>query len=278
MSPEGALLERAAALRAARTPFVEALVVRAQRPTSARPGARALVLGDGTIEGFVGGECAEASVRLHALRALETGEPILLHIEPGDGNAPAADGAVTVANPCLSGGALEIFLEPSVPAPRLRVVGESPIAGALRELGAWAGFEVGGEEGDELAVVVASHGGDEARPLARALREDVAYVGLVASRTRGPAVLAELDVDPALLQRVHTPAGLALGSRTPREVALAVVAEIVQARRAPAGLSAARAIDPVCGMEVAITAATPRHGPQWFCGEGCRAAFEAAHA
>src|SRR5262245_681865 len=130
-----ALSRRADELRASRAAFVVATVVRAQRPTSVRSGDTALVLNDGTIEGFVGGACAEQSVRLHALRVLETGEALLLRILPGDDDAPAAEGAVTVQNPCLSGGSLEIFLEPVLVAPRVLVVGETPIAAALVRLG-----------------------------------------------------------------------------------------------------------------------------------------------
>src|SRR5512133_168325 len=194
-----ALSRRADALRAARTPFVVATVVRAQRPTSVRSGDTALVLGDGTIEGFVGGSCAEQSVRLHAVRVLETGEALLLRILPGDDDAPAAEGAVTVQNPCLSGGSLEIFLEPVLVAPRVVVVGETPIADAVVRLGAeldlatpqaWPGDELEPSEGD-LAVVVAAHGRDELRALRRALEGDVPYVGLVASRVRGEAVRGE---------------------------------------------------------------------------------------
>ena len=136
------LAQRADALTAGREPFATAIVVRASRPTSVRPGDSALVLRDGTIEGFVGGVCAEESVRLHALRALETGEPLLLRIVPGDDDAPAAEGAVTVQNPCLSGGALEIFIEPMLPAPRLTVVGDSPVALALADLGERVGLHV----------------------------------------------------------------------------------------------------------------------------------------
>ncbi len=125
-------------------PFVEATVVRAQSPTSVRAGDAALVRPDGTIEGFVGGVCAETSVRLHALRVLETGEPLLLRILPGEaeGEAAVGDGAVTVKNPCLSGGAMEIFLEPHLPAATLRVVGRSPIALALADLGKRLGYAV----------------------------------------------------------------------------------------------------------------------------------------
>ena len=129
------LTDRAAALEAGREPYVQAVVVRAARPASVQVGASALVLKDGTIEGFVGGHCAEPSVRLHALRVLETGEALLLRIEPGAGDEAAADGAVTVHNPCISGGALEIFLEPRLPAARLHVLGDTPIAQALGDLG-----------------------------------------------------------------------------------------------------------------------------------------------
>src|SRR5947208_2704193 len=136
------LTRRADELAAARKPFVTALVVRAQRPSSVTAGDSALVLADGTIEGFVGGACAETSVRLHALRALETGEPLVLRIVPDEAGGAPEEGAVTVENPCLSGGALEIFLEPRLPAPRVGVVGDTPIALALVSLGSALGYEV----------------------------------------------------------------------------------------------------------------------------------------
>jgi xanthine dehydrogenase accessory factor len=222
------LANRAAALEAERVPYVQAVVVRAARPASVQVGATALVHPDGTIEGFIGGHCAEPSVRLHALRVLETGEPLLLRIEPGTGDQDASEGAVTVHNPCISGGALEIFLEPHVPKPRLHVVGDTPIAHALSELARAVGYDIG--SGDEAAVVVASHGRDEERALEDALDAGVPYVGLVASRKRGQAVLATLEVPDG---RVHTPAGLDIGARTPEEIALSILAEIVATRRTP---------------------------------------------
>src|SRR3954447_17377229 len=149
---------RADELAAAREPFVNALVVRASRPTSVHAGDCGLVRADGSIEGFVGGACAETSVRLHALRALETGESLVLRIVPGDSEGAAEEGAVTVQNPCLSGGALEIFLQPSLPAPRVGVVGETPIAGALVSLAGGLGYESGEPSDEDVAVVVAAHG------------------------------------------------------------------------------------------------------------------------
>lgn len=289
MGPE--LSRRAQELAGARTPYVVATVVRTQRPTSVRPGDVALVLRDGAIEGFVGGTCAEQSVRLHALRALETAEPLLLRILPGDGEAPASEGAVTVQNPCLSGGALEIFLEPVLPGARVHAVGATPVAGALARLGAELGLDVvavpDGEpeiaEGD-LAVVVASHGRDELPALCRALEAGVPYVGLVASRVRGAAVAAELRAAGVAGERVEaleTPAGLDIGARTPAEIALAVLARIVAVRRrehprlpAPAPLEA---VDPVCGMTVSVVEGMPEAEHEGrrvaFCSEGCRAAF-----
>ncbi|MCP5029805.1 MAG: XdhC family protein, partial [Actinomycetia bacterium] len=119
-----------------RRPFVQATVVRAQCPTSARPGDAAVVLPDGAIEGFVGGQCAEGSVRVAALDVLRDGESVLLRILPDDGeDFPESPGALTVVNPCLSGGALEVYLEPKLPAPVLVVVGQTPIAAALADFG-----------------------------------------------------------------------------------------------------------------------------------------------
>jgi xanthine dehydrogenase accessory factor len=217
-------------------PYVRATVVRAARPASVQVGATAEVLGDGTIDGFVGGHCAEPSVRIHALRALETGEPLLLRIEPGDGDSEPTEGAITVHNPCISGGALEIFLEPRLPPLRVHVLGDTPIALALAELGRGMGYDVvlvaSGKvapEPDDAAVIVASHGRDEEHALEGALAAGVGYIGLVASPKRGAAVLAALDAPDR--ERVHTPAGLDIGARTPQEIALSILAQLVETRR-----------------------------------------------
>ena len=156
-------------LTAARVPFVHATVVRAQVPSSAQAGDDAVVLPDGTIEGFVGGQCAETSVRTAALDALRDGETVLLRVLPDD-SAPFPDspGAQVVVNPCLSGGALEIFLQPMLPAPLIEVVGDTPVADALVRLAEVARLRdraVAARRGpgDATAVVVASHGRRRAR-------------------------------------------------------------------------------------------------------------------
>jgi xanthine dehydrogenase accessory factor len=312
-------------LAAERQPFVVATVVRARRPTSVRPGDGAIVRADGTIEGFVGGVCAESSVRLHALRALETGEPLLLRLVPGDvegeGGLPElTEGAVVEHNPCLSGGSLEIFIEPHLPANRVVVVGNSPIARALVQLACAGDYDcslgspadAGRLEGAS-AVVVASHGNGEEDVLSAALQAGVPYVALVASPKRGRVVRAELTVAPELAAQLHTPAGLDIGARTPTEIAISVLAEMVAVHHAHPGpievgqspevdvngareveVNGAReisvstpavagvAIDPVCGMKVATVAAGLHLDVDgetvWFCGEGCRASYQREHA
>jgi xanthine dehydrogenase accessory factor len=285
------LMNRAADLRRARTPYVMATVVRVERPTSAKPGDRALILGDGTLEGFVGGTCAESTVLLQGLRVLETGRSVLLRIRPGSGgglgeggSGGEREGLIVVDNPCLSGGTLDIFLESVTPAPLIHVYGDSPIARALTLVGRAAGYDVvvasagAAMPADLAAVVVASHGHDEQEALAAAVRAGVPYVVLVASRKRGEAVLAEAGV---AREQVHSPAGLDIGAKTPADVAISILAELVLVRAtsnaevAPAGPGVA--IDPICQMEVAMTpgAITAERDGQtyYFCGPGCKRAF-----
>jgi xanthine dehydrogenase accessory factor len=230
---------RAEALRARRTPFVLATVVRAQRPTSAKPGDRALVLPDGTLDGFVGGTCAADAVRGEGLRLLATGESTLLRITPSpasSGSPEDEEGLVTVSNPCLSGGALDIFLEANVPPPLVRIFGDAPVARALVEVGRAMGYEVEATAdptaptpADAAAMVIASHGRDEEPVLAAALAAGVPYVALVASRKRGTAVLGAVE---GAAGKVSSPAGLDIGARTPAEVAVSIYAELIKSRRA----------------------------------------------
>lgn len=271
-------------VRTAEPPYVRVTVVRAQPPTSARPGDSAVVRTDGTIDGFVGGQCVTGSVRVAALAALRAGEPVLLRILP-DGAAPFPDvpGAQVVVNPCLSGGAIELFLAPELPAPVVRVVGDSPIARAVAELAPIVGLALDTGSGGRAptAVVVASHGGDEVGAIRTALADGAGYVGLVASGRRGAAVLADAALTDAERRRVHSPAGLPIGARSAAEIALAIVGEIVRELRT-GGLAAPsveppavrQEADPVCGMTVVVGPDTPTltvDGERfWFCSTGCR--------
>src|SRR6516162_2330289 len=255
--------ERARQLLAARTPFVHATVVRAQPPTSSYPGDEAILLADGTIEGFVGGECAQNSVRKAALGVLQAGESVLLRVLPdGDVHFPEAPGACVVVNPCLSGGSLEIFLTPQLPAPLIRVYGATPIADALIDLCRVLGYDAQGNVGGDIdlsdtnAVVIASHGGPEAEIIRAALDSGVGYIGVVASKVRGASILDELELSDAERARIHTPVGLPIGAKTPAEIAVSIAAELIAAVRdgslthgsVPADSRPVEAVDPVCGM------------------------------
>jgi xanthine dehydrogenase accessory factor len=283
------IAERTRALTEQRTPFVHATVVRAQQPTSARAGDAAVILSDGSIEGFVGGVCAESSVRAAALDTLRDGRTLLLRVLPDhDAAFPDAPGALVVVNPCLSGGAVEIFLRPVLPPPVLRLVGQAPIADAVAALAAFLDFEVdrsSGDWGQATAVVVAGLGKGEEAAIRAALDAGVDFIALVASRKRGAAVLDEVGVTDDERARIHTPAGVDIGARTPQEIALSIMGEVVRAirvdkisapRKAP---TAAKTVDPVCGMTVLIGPDTPhaRIGDQdhWFCSAGCLATFTA---
>jgi xanthine dehydrogenase accessory factor len=324
-----ALTDRANDLRAHGEPFVTATVVRVQRPTSAQAGNVALVRRDGTIEGFVGGVCAQHSVRLYSLKVIETGEPLLLRITPDapDGeDEPEVDdaarvatesedlalaghevasenGTITVRNPCLSGGAMELFLEPELPTPRVVVVGESPIVGALKSFGPELGLEVAAtvdrldgkvepRPGD-LALIVAAHGRGEVETLIAGLEAGVPYIGLVASRKRGAAVLEDLRAEGVTedqIARIDSPAGLDIGARSAAEIAVSILASVVMVRRGRSdeelGLGASRdevpepliVVDPICGMTVVVVPGTPSaqsdSDTAYFCCEGCKEAYE----
>jgi xanthine dehydrogenase accessory factor len=310
-------------------PFATASVVRAERPTSARPGDRAIVTADGVLHGWIGGSCAQPTVVKAALAAIADGRPRLVRLTPDPGAHPAPEGYEELPMTCFSGGTLDVYIEPQHPQPRLLVVGDLPVAQALARLGkamSWRVLAVVGEggaeamaEADEVrtdlgaigewatpwtAVVVATHGHFDEPAVAAALRTKAAYVALVASRKRAAEVAAYLDGEGLTAERgrLRSPAGLDIGARRGDEIALSIVAEIVRDRRAaedvervagPAAETAAStgaaadpaltvAVDPVCGMEVTVTARTPsvdyagqRH---YFCCPGCAATFSTKSA
>ena len=280
------MTERARELTDSRRPFVHATVVRAQQPTSARAGDDAVILADGSIEGFVGGVCAESSVRAAALDSLRDGNTVLLRVLPEESAVfPDTPGALVVVNPCHSGGAIEIFLRPVLPRPLLGVAGDTPIGAAVAELAAFLDFEVtpAGSYAGASAVVVAGLGRDEDQQIRAALDAGVPFVALVAGHRRGAAVLDAMGLTTAERARVHPHAGIDIGARTHREIALAVLAEIVREVRrgglaAPAATAPPRpAVDPVCGMTVLIGDGTPHAlvdgREHWFCCTGCRDRF-----
>jgi xanthine dehydrogenase accessory factor len=263
------IFARAAELEAAGRPFVTATVVAVARPTSARPGASGIVHPDGTIEGWVGGSCAQPVVVRESLHAMADGQPRLLRLSkdaPAEGRR--GDGVIELVMTCHSGGTLEIYVEPHLPAPLLWVAGTTPIAGALVSLGSALGWKVtlfdpfaSAEDfpaadavSQETAltrvepdlspyIVVATQGQWDEEALAAALRRNASYVGLVASPTRANVVRQWLREETGLaedrLAALRAPAGLDLGAETAEEIALSILGELVQVRRGRADFVAA---------------------------------------
>jgi xanthine dehydrogenase accessory factor len=279
------VLIEAGRLAAAAEPFALATVVDVVRPASTRRGDRALIRADGSLLGWIGGACSEPAVVREALRAIADGEPRLLRIGPaGRVEEGAADDAVVVASACASEGVVEVLVEPQLAGPLLVVLGDGPAAGALARLADGVGWRVARAFDPRAdAVVVATMGRGDEDALSAALAADVEYVGLVASARRAGAVVAELrrrGLDEEALARLRSPAGLDLGPCTQEEIAVAVLAELVawRHRREPSA-PPAEAVDPVCGMLVAIEpgalSADHEGTTYYFCSPHCHGRFEA---
>ena len=284
--------------------FALATVVWRQPPSSSQPGARAVITADGELRGWIGGACAEPVVIREAQRVIAEGTARLLLLgTPDQFGGAVPDGMTVIPISCQSEGALEIYVEPFVPVPHLVVVGRSPMAGVLATLAGalgWRADLVDGPDvtadmaGGQSMIVVATQGHDDEDVLTRAVAARPAYLGLVGSRRRGATVLgylADRGVPKEELDRVRVPAGLDLGKTTHQEIAVAILAELVQLRAcgalSPSGTAAkpgrrrgsvpAEATDPVCGMTVATASGLAlRHdgADYYFCCAGCRQAFE----
>lgn len=288
------ILEAALRLKKAGEPFVLATVVRAEKPTSAKPGAKALIKADGEWIGWIGGSCSKPAVEVEARKVLASGQPKILQLSSTE--------------TCASGGSLDIYLEPHLPKPHLVVVGHLPVAEALVALAGPLGFQVTvmspeasrdqfasadefldridfhGLPRGERFVVVASHGNYDEDGIRAALDESgTDYVALVSSRKRAEAMLSSLGLSEEKRRRLKFPAGLDIGAVTAEEIALSILAEMVQVRRTRALVAAPEptlAKDPICGMTVDV--ATARHvlekdgARYYFCCAGCKEKF--AHA
>lgn len=306
------VLADAVELARARTPCALATVVWRRGPSSGHVGSKAVVLGDGTVRGWLGGACAEPTVIREALAAMDDGMPRRLFLgAPDELAAHDIDETITVPMACESEGAMEIYLEPFVPAPQVVVIGRSPAVHALTVQGRSLGWDVavidddgvadehphpelvrtrldltGLGIGPSTAIVVATQGHYDDLALQAALDTEAGYIGVVAAEKRASSLLELLrdsGVGDDALARVHAPAGLDLGPVDNAEIAVAVLADLV-ARRAAGQMRGAataaprEAVDPVCGMTVFVDAAkyhTVHDGTDhWFCCAGCLRTFE----
>ena len=302
-------------------PFATATVVRVERPSSGRPGDRAIVTLDGELYGWIGGSCARPTVIKEALAALQKGRSRLIRLSSEPEEQEVRAGITDLSMTCFSGGTMEIFIEPNPPPLRLMIVGDQTVALALAGLGKAMGYHVIGV-GSEMSlspldrvisgpeaiaehvhpltsVIVATHGDQDEVALEYALESDAPYVGLVSSPRRAGSIREYLKVrgiSEERLSALHAPAGLDIQAREPEEIALSILAEIIQLRRAtasfewrvetPAGKgvtaetgASQTALDPICGMTVQVAGA--RHVLEYqgsrffFCCAGCLDRFAA---
>ncbi|MEK7292531.1 MAG: XdhC family protein [Actinomycetota bacterium] len=298
-----AVVEKAVELARRGEDFVLATVVWRQGPSSGKHGSRAIVTASGELHGWIGGACAEPVLIREATRALADRQPRLLLLGTTDELSQVPEGMTHIAISCQSDGAMQIYIEPVQGAPHLVVVGHSPMAQTLCQLATdlnWRAEVIDGPEfttaniDTHALVVVATQGHGDEEVMEQAIAGGPAYLGVVASRRRGEAILgylADRGVPQSVLDRVHVPAGLDLGHTSHREVAVAVLAELVQLRAAGAFISdqvaematqslttdSSKAIDPVCGMTVSADRTSRpfeyNGATYFFCCPGCHDAF-----
>ncbi|MBC8194184.1 MAG: XdhC family protein [Acidimicrobiia bacterium] len=292
------VLEHAVELRQRGEEFVLATVVWREGPSSGQQGSRAIVTATGQTIGWIGGACAEPVLIREAMRSLERREPRLLLLGASDQFGDLPQSVTAIAISCQSSGALQIFLEPVVSVPELVVVGRSPMALTLCQLASDLGWKSDLIDGPDFSsqavsprslVVVATQGHGDEDVIEDALAASPAYLGVVGSSQRGEALigyLADRNVPEDLLGSIRVPAGLDLGRISHREIAVAVLAELVKLRPTlrpvPTGAhfveSVVEVVDPVCGMTV--IAGEPSHplkvdgDTYYFCSLGCRSRYE----
>jgi xanthine dehydrogenase accessory factor len=290
------LIQRVRQLQETRRPYVTATVIRSEKPTSAKAGAKAIITGDGELTGWIGGSCTEPTIIREAQKALRDGQPRLVRLCPPEkmGSQPQ-EGVIEVLLACVSGGTLEIFIEPSMSQPDLIVIGHMATAEALARLAKNIDFHVtvvglGASpdrfpEADRVidqldlsslkidintCIVVTSHGNYDEDALVAALQTEAGYCALVASKTRAQTVMQYLrdsEVPEERINLLKYPAGIDIGAISPEEIALSILAEIIMLRRrggwkmpenttqVVTSKEPETAIDPVCGMTVEIATA-----------------------
>lgn len=252
------VLNKAAALMASGIPFALVTVVRAESPTSAKPGAKAIVTAEGEIEGWIGGGCAQPVVIKVVKKVLDDGQARLIRISP-EQSETIEDSILDFVMSCHSGGTLDLFIDPIITRPELLIIGVSPVAQALSALAHRVGFSVTAAfhelsndlfpEADrkvhdlaELStltkppafVVVATQGKRDEAGLEAALATGSTYIAFIASERKAGKLkqtLKERGQDSLSVDAIISPAGLEIGAITPEEIALSVLAGIVQARR-----------------------------------------------
>jgi xanthine dehydrogenase accessory factor len=304
-------------LKATNTTAALAVVIRREAPSSGKPGDKAIIMPDGEVKGWIGGGCTKGIVIKEALESIQQGSPRLVRILPSD-NLSDAVGVKNYKMTCMSGGSVEVYIEPIMQTTQLYIFGRSHIAKALCQLGSASGYQVHmvsdlADDGmfDSAAsssslkdfdkdrslstdyVVVCTQGEDDASSLAAAIKANPRYLGFVSSRKKANSLFLGLKkegVSFESLSRIKTPAGIDINAKTPQEVAVSILAEIIQVKRSadenakndvigePDQLQEDLYINPVCKIPVQKSTAKyvlEHEGEKvYFCCDGCKESFE----
>jgi xanthine dehydrogenase accessory factor len=306
-------LSKAGEMLASGQSFAIAEVVRYLKPISGKAGDKAIISADGTIWGWIGGGCAQPAVVKEALKALKDGRPRLVRIST---TASSQDEGIVAYNmTCHSGGTLEVYIEPVLPKPHILILGRSPVGRTLTKLAKTVNYTVtvaglgvdqaGYPDADRIKpdlnlsgltveprtfIVVSTQGEQDEEALELALRTDASYVAFVASKAKAAKVLqflSERGIDKARLDQVRAPAGLDIQARSQEEIAVSILAEIIQLSRSQmpekpeaAGVpeKTTEVKDPICGMTVDVARAKYKSAFEgrsyYFCCAGCKQAFD----
>ena len=269
------VLGAALRLQQAGQPYALVSVLRVQAPASAKPGDKAVVTAQGIQQGWIGGGCAQPAVMRTVRQALADGRARLIRISPvpeaeAREFAEVLDDVLEFGMACHSGGTLDLFVDPVLPAPQLVLIGDTPLAVALAALAPRVGLPVTviAQDADALRfpdarrvitsdspasseardaglpafggvapasfVVVATQGRRDIQGLRAALALRARQVFFVASARKAAvlkASLVEAGEDAQQVAAIVAPAGQAIGAQTPEEIALSVLAAVVAARR-----------------------------------------------
>lgn len=305
-------LSKAGELLAKGQSFAVAEVVRYLSPISGKVGDKAIISADGAVWGWIGGGCAQPAVVKEAMKALKDGRPRLVRISP---SSSEEEGIVAYNMSCHSGGTLDIYIEPVLPKPHVLILGRAPVGRTLAKLSKAINYTVsvagprierenypdadylqydlnmsGLRIGPQTFIVVATQGDCDEEALEAALQTNAFYVAFVASRAKAARVLQNLSdrkIDTTRLSQVRAPAGLNIQARSQEEIAVSILAEIIQLSRnqpvepdnvAMPATENREAIDPICGMRIDVTAAKYTsvfdNKPFYFCCAGCKQTFD----